>query len=92
MCHYRRFHISRTNKGIKVAEFRRRLGIKLVSSCHRTHSRSIDRAELESESKKLRNRDTSEMGVENASQPVAQSVTWRDIIQLGAFNVRGVSR
>lgn len=33
-------HISSTNEGIKVAEFLRRLGVKLVSPCHCTHAKA----------------------------------------------------
>lgn len=34
------FHISSTNKGMKVAEFLRQLGVKLVSPCHCTHAKA----------------------------------------------------
>lgn len=34
------FHVSSTNEGVKVAEFLGRLGVKLVSPCHCTHTRA----------------------------------------------------
>jgi 7,8-dihydropterin-6-yl-methyl-4-(beta-D-ribofuranosyl)aminobenzene 5'-phosphate synthase len=34
------FHISSTNEGMKVAEFLRQLGVKLVSPCHYTHAKA----------------------------------------------------
>lgn len=61
------FHISSTNEGMKVAELLGRLGVKLVSPCHCTHTKAKIGII------KILKGDTSEMAVEKASQSVAQS-------------------